>query len=503
LIGSHDANDTQKILELSKTLSKIVSMKASGMTNSLSPQVHSTHEDFGSQDLLPPELPIPVRLASLESTFHSAPIGLCTVDLNFRYISVNERFARMYDKSPAHFIGRTVSEAMPEPAAQIIAHYKIALETQQIVEREIQVQRSGPHPDDPPRQLTYLRTAQPVRDPAGTIVGISVALLDVTSRREAENALRDSEENLRYTVELTPHIPWNANALGEMTFISPLWYQVTGIQPTPAILRNWIQGLHRDDRKPTLDLWKRSVATGDTFDIDYRIRCLGGEWRWHRARAYPRRNERAEIVSWYGTVEDIHDRKLAEEALRAKTLRLEEITETLAQLAREDHLTGLANRRTFDDILGKEVERSRRAQLPLALILADVDHFKRFNDTYGHPAGDDVLRAVAKAIERVLRRPGDLASRFGGEEFAIILPNTTSDGAIIIAERARLAVDSLVFNHPDTGPHGVTISLGVAMLNASQEAGESKEGIAAGFVATVDKALYRAKAAGRNCIIMA
>lgn len=445
----------------------------------------------------------PERLASLESTFHAAPIGLCTVNLEYRYIMVNACFASMYDQDPSYFIGRTVSEALPDFAPQILAHYRNALELQRIVEREINVTKPGLHPGDPARELTYLRTAQPVRDSSGTILGISVALLDITSRRQMETALRESEENLRFTVELTPHIPWTADACGEMTFMSPRWYQVTGITPTPAQLRNWIMALHKEDRTATLEIWKHSIATGDTFDTDYRIHCRGGEWRWHRARAYPRRNDQGEVVVWYGTVEDIHDRKLAEAALHAKTQRLEEVTERLVQLAREDHLTGLANRRTFDDMLGKEIERARRARLPMALVMADVDHFKRFNDTYGHPAGDEVLRAVAKAIDGVLRRPGDLAARFGGEEFTIILPNTAIDGALKLAEMVRTAIEALTFEGPASGSHGVTISLGVAMLPVDFDLTQPRERITPEFIAAADKALYQAKARGRNRIVLA
>ena len=162
------------------------------------------------------------RLSGVESAFEAAPIGLCVLDLEFRYVTVNACFARIFGLKREQFIGRKVTEALPGPAPQIMAHLDNALDADVIVEREITV-------DDPlsertsgsPEQLTYLRSAQPVRDEDGEVCGLSVFLSDITERKRADAALRESEENLRHTVELTPHIPWTTDPAGELTFMSP------------------------------------------------------------------------------------------------------------------------------------------------------------------------------------------------------------------------------------------------------------------------------------------
>jgi diguanylate cyclase (GGDEF)-like protein len=173
--------------------------------------------------------------------------------------------------------------------------------------------------------------------------------------------------------------------------------------------------------------------------------------------------------------------------------QLETVNKTLKHLAMVDGLTQLANRRRFDEYLDLEWKRMARAKLPLSLILCDIDCFKLYNDTYGHPSGDDCLKQVAQVITRVICRPADLAARYGGEEFAVILPDTKLDGAIHLAELIRATVKRLTISHADSLVISqVTLSLGVASLIPCHEM------VPATLVATADKLLYEAKQSGRD-----
>jgi diguanylate cyclase (GGDEF)-like protein/PAS domain S-box-containing protein len=441
------------------------------------------------------ELSTEQLLKSLEAVFDAAPIGLAVLDLTFHYVTVNEQFARLYELRAADFVGRTVAEVLPVQASQIVAHLEQALAAEGIVEREIDFPdlTPGAGPDD---RIVYLRSAQPVREAAGAIIGLSVALIDITERKRMERALRESEEDLRHTVELTPHIPWTADANGELTFMSPRWQSVTGRRIAEGFLKEWHLALHAEDRTAALAAWREAVRTGHPYDHDYRIRTSRGEWRWMRARAYPRRDSAGAVVRWYGTIEDIHDRKITEAALKSRTLRLEEATQQLAQRTREDHLTGLANRRNFDEVLVREIGMARRSGLPLACMMIDVDHFKQFNDRYGHYVGDECLRAVAETLKGIVRRPGDLAARYGGEEFALVLPDTPAEGAVEVGRQANAAVRSLPVEVAPGTLHKVTVSVGIAMLASDWEG--SKEALAVQLIKAADRALYEAKAQGRD-----
>jgi diguanylate cyclase (GGDEF)-like protein/PAS domain S-box-containing protein len=195
----------------------------------------------------------------------------------------------------------------------------------------------------------------------------------------------------------------------------------------------------------------------------------------------------------FGIIEayrDITDRKQAEEAVR-------KANEELKRLVAIDGLTQIANRRRFDECLQNEWRRMAREKKSLSLILCDLDFFKLYNDTYGHLSGDDCLRAVAQCVSEQAKRPSDLAARYGGEEFVVLLPNTDSEGGMIVAESILRGVAGLRIEHcrSAVAPH-VTLSLGVT--TAAPGSGASP----GAFVSVADRALYEAKKQGRNRAIL-
>jgi diguanylate cyclase (GGDEF)-like protein len=183
---------------------------------------------------------------------------------------------------------------------------------------------------------------------------------------------------------------------------------------------------------------------------------------------------------------------------KARERELVVLTEKLQKLSVVDGLTGVANRRSFDDELPRLWRRAQRESSSVGLIIADIDHFKGFNDRYGHPAGDDCLRRVAQVLAQSVKRPFDLVARYGGEEFAVLLPDTANAGAEQLAEAMRKAVESLnTGNIHAKDARRVTISAGVATV-IPQPGSEP-----ARLIGVADGCLYRAKREGRNRVICA
>jgi len=191
-----------------------------------------------------------------------------------------------------------------------------------------------------------------------------------------------------------------------------------------------------------------------------------------------------------------------EQMVQERTLELEialrelnEANQKLTEQATVDSLTGVKNRAAFDKRLLAEGRLSRRQQTPMAILMLDIDRFKSINDTYGHLAGDQALRLIAQTLKENLKRPADLVSRFGGEEFAIILPNTAEEGAVLVAELIRKTVAELPINWENkTIPLTISIGVSAEIINTENQPNN--------LLDQADKALYRAKNSGRNCVMV-
>ena len=194
---------------------------------------------------------------------------------------------------------------------------------------------------------------------------------------------------------------------------------------------------------------------------------------------------------------EIDARKARERELLTVTLELEEANKKLHSLSAMDGLTGIPNRRSFDTILEKEILRAQRNKSPLSLALGDIDFFKPYNDCYGHTEGDSCLQKVAKAFTRVLKRPGDVAARYGGEEYAFILPNTPDTWSKLITEKLRSSVESLQIPHSHSQvSEYVTVSIGVVTAVPDVNM------LPKDYINAADKALYKAKHEGRNKVVV-
>jgi diguanylate cyclase (GGDEF)-like protein len=197
------------------------------------------------------------------------------------------------------------------------------------------------------------------------------------------------------------------------------------------------------------------------------------------------------VIGWF-LIRDIRRRTQVEGQLRDTQQQLLGTNRQLELLAMKDALTGLANRRCFDQTLEMEARRAKRDGTSLALLMIDLDYFKLFNDSQGHVAGDECLRQVGRVLETCVRRPSDLVARYGGEEMAVIMPDTDSDGAAVVAQLIleRLAYESIA--HPASPFGRVSVSIGIAVATGSQL------DTIQGLITAADQALYQAKGAGRN-----
>ncbi len=333
------------------------------------------------------------------------------------------------------------------------------------------------------------------------LAGLRRRVLDLESLENEHQrllqALRESEERFRFMAETTGDVLYRLKYhCMKFDYISPSVVKLIGYSPEEinalgfSSLIMSLEGLEGNTLSTEELTRNRKEGKTGEYRADYLIKTKSGDLKWVGDHSFPWRDETGKSIGSVGILSDITERKRVEAALR-------EMNQELHRLVTLDGLTQVANRRRFDEFLGQEWRRMRREQGPLSLILCDIDHFKLYNDSYGHQVGDDCLRVVAQAIRKSVNRPTDLVARYGGEEFAVILSNTDSKGAVRVAENIRREVQTLQIAHSSSSERRyVTISCGVSsMIPTETRPAET-------LIALSDEGLYEAKKRGRNRVVL-
>lgn len=316
-------------------------------------------------------------------------------------------------------------------------------------------------------------------------------LARMRERTELMDRLTESERRFNLVVESLQVGVWDRWLRPRARrWWSPRFYELIGyapeeLEPTEKNLRAL---MHPDDRERVWQEGSEQLRRGDIMDVNFRIKTRHLGYRWFNSHAKAERDAEGRIVRIAGAIDDIHDRRTAEDSLRAAQVEL-------THLAYRDTLTSLYNRRYFDEHFQREWERARRSRQPLALLLVDLDHFKAYNDRYGHPAGDACLVQIAQLLTRCAGRPADIVARIGGEEFGMVLPETTVEGAEEVAQRLQSQLRAAALPHQGSPAQIVTLSIGIAMIEDADGPGPSE------MFEQADKALYEVKRRGRDGIL--
>jgi PAS domain S-box-containing protein len=250
------------------------------------------------------------RLSQLQAVYDGAPVGLCFLDRKMRYVSLNRRLAQLNGVPAIDHIGKTVAEVIPHVFPMVEPFIRRALAGEPVI--GVEIQKSSSHRGE---GETLMLSYQPARDEGGEVLGVSVAIMDITGRKRTEAALKESEDHYRHMFELNPHVPWVLNEKGEVIEASPNWESHTGQTDEDALGNGWLKMLHPDDVEPTLKAIEHTLKTGDPIDVEYRVRSASGEWRWMRSRGAPRFLPSGKIVCIYGVVEEVHAHKQVSEEL--------------------------------------------------------------------------------------------------------------------------------------------------------------------------------------------
>ncbi len=322
---------------------------------------------------------------------------------------------------------------------------------------------------------------------------------DMVERRFdlAETSATESRRWLELAEKIAHMGHWRYTIADRKLVWSEEIYQIYGVSKDRFTLtvESALAAYLPEDRPLVANLFESALTNPGPFECSARLLRADGVLRHVQSRGIAQSDQTGAVVAVFGVFADVTDQKKIEQELKEAHALSEYSNRALQEMAMQDALTGLPNRRHFDAALAQEFKRAARDNAELSLIMIDLDHFKGYNDCYGHPAGDECLRRVAEAIAGIPQRPADLVARYGGEELVILLPNTTAAGAATVARMAGEAVRQLCIAHIRNPGRIVTVSCGVASFAPGMD-----PQVPVMLVERADQALYRAKLAGRNCV---
>ncbi|WP_281274270.1 diguanylate cyclase domain-containing protein [Lysinibacillus antri] len=298
-------------------------------------------------------------------------------------------------------------------------------------------------------------------------------------------SIAENEERFRTIMQYSSDMITIHDANGKYLYVSPAGKEILQYEDHEILGYDSYYFIHPEDIPLIEKNFEKLLQNGYVVST-YRIRKKNNDYIWFESSIKYMKGNNEDASRIFTVSRNITERKMVEQ-------QLTEANKLLQELSSKDGLTGILNRRSFDERLEEEWKRAERNNLPLSLIMLDIDFFKAYNDTYGHLGGDDCLREVANAISQACKRESDSVFRYGGEEFGIILPETDLKGAQTVAEKARKTVENLQISHAGSKISDVvTISLGVATIIPTKYASASS------LIESADKALYQAKQEGRN-----
>lgn len=401
-----------------------------------------------------------------------------SVNNQWQFVFVNQEAEKFFRKSLAELQGKTVWEVFPVLVGTIFErNFQYALENK----AKIKFEEFMPSTLYAPGRW-FETNIYPTKD------GLSTYFQDVTERKLIEEKLVKSEQWFRLLADYSTDMISRHTPEGLYLYVSPICFTLLGYEPEELIGREAYDFFHPDDIALIRHNHLKVTRGSDIQTVSYRILKKDGTYTWFETTSrtiFDIKENIAEIIS---VSRDIMKRKTSE-------IQMNEANELLLKLSMTDGLTGIANRRAFDETLEREWKIGARLGQPFTLLLCDLDFFKAFNDTYGHQAGDVCLQRVATALKGALNRPNDFVARYGGEEFAIILPNTNEEAALQVSDRIRSQIQSLQIPHFSSkliDVDVVTLSIGLVTIISTPLLSVNN------LVDHADKALYQAKFNGRN-----